>query len=127
MLNLSDHNISLCKEIINGIGDCLGLWGAILLARPFVESQNFRNIILRLQRRPDLSEAHSTAGARADSAQDFDDAVAISIANLQKAIDISAPREYLRGIRGAQLLTAAFGIKLLPFAYAIYEVVESAV
>jgi hypothetical protein len=121
MTSLStDQVLNISKEIINGIGDCLGLWGAILLARPFVDSQNLRNIVVRLQRHLSLPQEQNTRIV--DGSNEFEEAAAISVSDLHGEIDISSDREYRRGILGAWLLAAAFTIKLLtPLGYALYE------
>lgn len=121
MITLSDHALALSKDIINGTGDCVGLWAAFLLARPFIDSQILRNIILRFEREiPDVAAAVQRAGAK-----EFVDAEALSKNDLQRQIDEDAEHEYRRGLRGARLLAVAFGIKLIPFLYAIYEAASS--
>jgi hypothetical protein len=98
----------LWTEVIGAIGDILGLWGAYLLAWPFVRTQHYRDLYLTLH-----------AATPGPSDEDFEHAKRIATEGFLREISERAPREYRRGVCGAVLIAAAFGLRLIPFVISL--------
>lgn len=92
----------LWPEIIAGVADILGLWGAYLLAWPFVETQRITHTALILQQSVEPAD------------EDFENSKRTALEDLIHVISERAPKEYKRGRLGVRLIGAAFGLRLIP-------------
>jgi hypothetical protein len=104
---LPDTN--LWPEVVAGVADGLGLWGAYLLAWPFVETQRITHTAIILQQ----------SGNPGDD--DFENTKRAALDDLIHVISERAPKEYRRGRLGVRLIGAAFGLRLIPVVISVIE------
>jgi hypothetical protein len=91
-------------EIVSGASDVIGLAGAWLLARPFLDRQEAR----------DAADVLADTSAAKDAG--VETAIKQSATALRRHLIRHASGDFRKGLWGARLIAVSFALKITPFA-----------